>query len=91
MDIHRNIEETLLSGKNLLLPTYRDMKPILYVLALFCWLTSYGQKGKPLDLAVQIVINPSVTYQTIEHFGASDAWSCPVSYTHLDVYKRQVY
>lgn len=25
---------------------------------------------------IQIVINPSVTYQKIEHFGASDAWAC---------------
>lgn len=68
--------QTLVGGKNLPLSTYRDMKPILCVLALFCWLTSYGQKEKPLGSAVQIVINPSVTYQTIEHFGASDAWSC---------------
>ena len=65
-----------IGGKNSLTSTYSSMKRLLYVLALFLWLTSHGQKEKSLDSTVQIVINPSITYQTIEHFGASDAWSC---------------
>ncbi len=28
------------------------------------------------EVPLQVLINPAKTYQTIEHFGASDAWAC---------------
>lgn len=44
---------------------------ILFFLFSLILTNSFAQKKK-----VQIEINPSITYQKIEHFGASDAWAC---------------
>lgn len=30
----------------------------------------------PASSTVEVVLNPAIQYQTIEHFGASDAWAC---------------
>jgi O-glycosyl hydrolase len=35
-----------------------------------------NQTGTNKRPVIEVVVNPAIQYQTIEHFGASDAWAC---------------
>ena len=58
--------------------------PPLIIVGILCWLTV-----RDLD-AANVVINAVFSYVT-NVWGWAFEWYMAVSYTHLDVYKRQVY
>jgi O-glycosyl hydrolase len=61
---------------------YQPIKPWVFALGLMaaapvsCHASEPEKQTPGKDEPVTIRINPAKTYQTIRHFGASDAWSC---------------
>src|SRR6478609_3415782 len=53
---------------NMLFPFLKKRLHFLLILTATC---GYGQENK-----IRINVNLEKTFQTIDHFGASDAWSC---------------
>ncbi|PWJ55551.1 O-glycosyl hydrolase [Dyadobacter jejuensis] len=48
----------------------------LFYLTLSLFVTGIASAQPRQSPTLKLIINPAETYQTIEHFGASDAWSC---------------
>lgn len=55
------------------------LKKLVFVLSLllcFGYSDAHSQSSALTDSLLPIRLHPELTHQTIEHFGASDAWSC---------------